>query len=104
MHDVLELYCKDNPAVYYSHDGHYYFDFFSLDVEGSEYDALKSIDWSKTAFGLIFVEADGSNLRKDTKVTTLLLEKGYYLVDKAEPEQHSKWYINKDWHKIYEDL
>jgi FkbM family methyltransferase len=33
-----------------------YFDYFSLDVEGAELEALKGIDWQRTSFGYIAVE------------------------------------------------
>lgn len=35
---------------------HHYFDYFSLDIEGAELEALKGIDWSNTKFGFITVE------------------------------------------------
>ena len=33
----------------------FYFDFFSLDIEGSEFEALQSLDFSKVGFGIILV-------------------------------------------------
>lgn len=37
-------------------DGPHYFDYFSLDVEGAELEALKGIDWECTKFDYIAVE------------------------------------------------
>jgi FkbM family methyltransferase len=37
-------------------DGPRYFDYFSLDVEGAELEALKGIDWSSTSFSYIALE------------------------------------------------
>ena len=51
--------------------------FFSLDVEGGEYDVLSGIDWSKFSFDVMVVEADGGP--KDEKVLTLLKTHGYTL-------------------------
>lgn len=36
--------------------GKQHFDYFSLDVEGAELEALKGIDWSTTSFGYIALE------------------------------------------------
>jgi FkbM family methyltransferase len=36
--------------------GHHEFDYFSLDVEGAELEALKGIDWSRTKFNFIALE------------------------------------------------
>jgi FkbM family methyltransferase len=37
-------------------EGHHYFDYFSLDVEGAELEALRGIDWQTTKFGYIALE------------------------------------------------
>jgi FkbM family methyltransferase len=37
-------------------DGHHSFDYFSLDVEGAELEALKGIDWERTKFNYIALE------------------------------------------------
>jgi FkbM family methyltransferase len=37
-------------------EGDHYFDYFSLDIEGAELEALKGIDWSKTSFGFVAME------------------------------------------------
>jgi hypothetical protein len=50
----------------------FYFDFFSLDVEGAEYKVLKSIDFDQVGFGVVLVEADEHNQLKNMAVRTLL--------------------------------
>lgn len=37
-------------------EGEHYFDYFSLDVEGAELEALKGINWRKTKFGFVAME------------------------------------------------
>jgi hypothetical protein len=79
----------------------YYFDFFSLDVEGAEYSVLKSIDWDKSAFGMIFIEANGRDMRREEMITSLLMERGYRFMFLWN---RSNWYINVNFHKIYDHL
>ena len=78
-----------------------YFDFFSLDIEGAELDALLSLDYSKVGFGVIFVEADDHNKRKTYALRTFLEQKGYIFLWSRD---RSDWFINKNFHSIYEDL
>ena len=42
----------------------YYFDFFSLDVEGGELAVLQTIVFKKVFFGVIVIEADDHNLKR----------------------------------------
>ena len=80
---------------------HYFFDFFSLDVEGAEFSVLQSIDWSRTAFGVLFVESvykNQSEERTDT-ITKFLTEKGYTFIGE---KNGSLWYQHKDYQKIYD--
>lgn len=48
-------------------------DYWSLDVEGAEVGILKTIDFTKTTFGLISVETNGHG----DEITTLLESKGF---------------------------
>jgi FkbM family methyltransferase len=78
-----------------------HFDFYSLDVEGAEYEVLQSIDFEKYSFGIMLVEADGHNPRKNLVIRTFLESKGYtFLMD----HQRSYWFVNQDFPKIYHDL
>jgi hypothetical protein len=78
-----------------------YFDIFSLDVEGAEFEALSSLDFSKAAFGIVLVEADQHNLRKNMAVRAILERNGYVFTDHA---QNSQWFVNKDFDIIYQDV
>ena len=53
------------------------FDFFSLDVEGAEMSVLESIDFERTAFGVILVEADEHNEMKNLAMRQFLELRGY---------------------------
>ena len=48
-------------------DGHAFFDFYSLDVEGGEYDVLRAINFDMLAFGVIFYEKDDTTRLKRLK-------------------------------------
>ena len=78
-----------------------HFDFFSLDVEGAEDKVLHSIDWGKISFGVLFLEADGHNLDKNTAIRLFLEKKGYSFLDSWHG---SDWYVNKDFDQIYGHL
>jgi len=58
------LLAIDNPKV----------DFFSLDVEGSEMDVLKTIPWDKVDIELILIETAFVNI---TEMVTYMSENGY---------------------------
>jgi hypothetical protein len=81
--DILKEYVGDN----------FYFDFFSLDVEGAELSVLESLDFSKVAFGIVFVECDGGDSGKEQKVRMILESNGY--IDLGEKDR-SCWFMNKD--------
>ena len=79
----------------------YYFDFLSLDVEGSEWTVLQSIDWERTAFGVIAVEApDHKGLEQDSIVTFLQLQGYRYLGEKHT----SLWFLHGFFHEIYKTV
>jgi len=79
----------------------YHFDFFSLDVEGAELLALQSLNFDEYQFGVIFVEADGSNARKDQGIKTLLARAGYDFVGNIK---RSTWFVNRNFDLIYSDV
>lgn len=74
------------------------FDFFSLDIEGSEFSALKSLDFDEVAFGVLLVEADEHNLLKNTAVRGLIESNGYIFM---EERKNSYWFINRDFSGMY---
>ena len=79
----------------------FYFDFFSLDVEGAEYSVLQSMNFNLVGFGVIFVEADVHNPTKNMAVRELLESNGYMYL---EDEKGSSWFVNKDFWIIYKEL
>ena len=68
-------------------------DFFSLDVEGGELAVLRSIDWDFTRFGVVAVEADGTNIDKNSAVQSLMLSKGFRYHGRFH---RSDWFIAED--------
>jgi len=76
-------------------------DLFSLDVEGGEFQVVKTIDFTKHHFGIIFYEADGRNVMKDEAVKTLLEQNGYVF---RRHHSGSNFHINHRWDEIYEYL
>lgn len=78
-----------------------YFDFFSLDVEGAELAVLESIDFERVNFGIIFVEADRHNERKNLVLKQFLERKGYSFLYHDHPND---WFVNPDFDKIYGHL
>lgn len=52
-------------------------DFFSLDVEGSEYAVLETIDFAVTNIQALLVELDGGDPERDQKIRELLEKHGF---------------------------
>lgn len=63
-------------AEYFEMLGITHANLFSLDVEGAELVALKSIDWSRFSVDVLMVETDGGNQTKDALVRLELLKAG----------------------------
>ena len=76
----------------------FFADFFSLDVEGAELQVLNSVDFNKSAFGVLVIEADGQKPEKDANIRKLLLSKGYSYLKNHE---RSDWFVNQQWETIY---
>jgi FkbM family methyltransferase len=76
-------------------------DFLSLDVEGAEFEVLKTIDFENVEFGLIFYEADGHNPLRDQAIITFLEERGYRF---REHKLRSNFHVNIKWHHMYGDF
>jgi FkbM family methyltransferase len=80
---------------------HFFFDFFSLDIEGAEYEALASLDFNSVAFGVILVEALGYNEKKNLAVRTFLESNGYIFLGLTN---RSYWFVNGGFANVYKDL
>jgi FkbM family methyltransferase len=73
------------------HAGVTHIDFFSLDVEGHEYDVLQSMDWS-IPVGVILVETLG--IGGDDDVRKILTEKGYVFDGKCA--HNELWVLDRN--------
>ena len=81
-----------------------FFDFFSLDVEGAELSVLRSIDFDRVGFGIIFLEVSAfiqSNEFQNLVVKQLLQSKGYVFL---ESWGRSYWFVHPLFHEIYGHL
>lgn len=73
-------------------------DFLSLDVEGAEFEVLKTVDFLSVEFGVIFYEADGHNPLKNQAMIAFLEERGYTF---REHTLNSNFHVNVKWHALY---
>ena len=79
----------------------FWFDFFSLDVEGAEFSVLESLDFDKFAFGVIFVEANPKEQEKNKKVIQLLKSKGYKYLYRRK---RSDWFQHESFASAYSEF
>ena len=70
----------------------------SLDVEGAEFEVLKTIDFTAQQFGVIFYEADPHNVVKNEIVKSYLEARGYTFREHA---LRSNFHVNERFHDIY---
>jgi FkbM family methyltransferase len=66
-----------------------YIDLFFLDVEGGEYDVLKTLNFKNTEIYLICIELDGNNKEKDENCRQILIDNGFIF--------KNKMFINEFW-------
>jgi len=71
-----------------------FIDFWSLDVEGSELEVLKSMDW-KIPVGLLCVEMHNSDA---SEIDSFIREKGFELADCIG--EVNNLYINREYHRL----
>ncbi|CAB9502264.1 expressed unknown protein [Seminavis robusta] len=84
--DTIPVECQTMSHLLQQHAPQIqHYDLFSLDVEGAELEALKSIDFTKIGFGVIVVEADARDKLKDQAVRDFLTAQGYVMVPKKVP-------------------
>ena len=84
---------KTNPT--------YFFDFFSLDVEGAEYAVLTSLDFNVVEFGVVLVECDSHNPLKNIAIKMLLQANGYTY---HQATDQNWWFVNDSFHTIYSGI
>ncbi len=56
-----------------------YLDMFFLDVEGGEYEVLKSMNWEIPVY-IVCIELDGTNEEKDKRCRDLLEDQGFFMM------------------------
>lgn len=100
--DAVAIECVPLNDILKQHaPSHSFFDIFSLDVEGAEFQVLKRLDFNSVSFGMIVVENDDTNHRKNMAVNTLLSFNGYNLVDRLG---NNDIFVNNQFGNIYGDL
>jgi Methyltransferase FkbM domain len=103
LHDIMDKEIPQTSLTTADEPRHFYFDFMSLDCEGCEFDALQSIDWTRTAFGIMVVESDRHNERKNIAVRSFLEDKGYVFKE-SRGSLGNNWFYNSQFHSIYHNL
>ena len=100
IENIPEVKCQPlNQILANNAKGQTHFDFWSLDIEGGELTALKSIDLDKYSFGIILVENNPKNPPENApNIRALLGSKGYLF---HSTKQKSDWFFHKDFPKIY---
>eukprot|EP00565_Helicotheca_tamesis_P009088 CAMPEP_0185728492 /NCGR_PEP_ID=MMETSP1171-20130828/3810_1 /TAXON_ID=374046 /ORGANISM="Helicotheca tamensis, Strain CCMP826" /LENGTH=301 /DNA_ID=CAMNT_0028397207 /DNA_START=108 /DNA_END=1013 /DNA_ORIENTATION=- len=104
LQDILDMVHNDEET----HSKKQYFDFFSLDIEGAEMSALESIDWERTAFGILIVEST----KGDEQVDEFIRSKGYNQISPlpavcpplSDRIGRNVYYINPEFDLIYDKV
>lgn len=73
-------------------------DFLSVDVEGGEFEVIKTLDFDKHQFGVIFYEADEHNPVKNEALKSFLANRGYPFFGH---NRNSNYHVNEKWGEIY---
>lgn len=98
IEDIPPVSCLPLTKILDQKSGGYtFFDFYSLDIEGAELSALKSLDFNKYSFGVLFVEAN-KYFDKNDELKSFIISKGYRFVELYE---RSFWFVHKDFEQIY---
>ena len=102
FNDTIPIECSPLRDILEKHaPTHSFFDVFTLDVEGAELEVLQSLDFEKVGFGMIVVENDGHDARKDKAVRTLLEANGYRYLQRLG---NNDIMVNKEFDSIYMNL
>ena len=100
LQDILDQHVSPMDTDSHSSSS-YYFDIFSLDVEGGEWNVLQTIDWDRTQFGLVLVEAPDHKQDDKERILKYLPQKGYSF--KGE-KNGSLWFLHDFFDDIYNEL
>ena len=72
----------------------------SLDVEGAELEVLRTLDFDKHQFGVIFYEADEHDPVKNVAMKTLLADNGYDFVIHSAQQFSREQALARDLHFV----
>ena len=81
--DTVEVQCKPLQTIIdevYGKKDHVFFDFYSLDIEGGEFEALQSLDFNRVSFGYLLVESDAHKPLKNMALRTFLESKRVHIL------------------------
>ena len=98
--DASKVPCAPLSEIIRKHTEQEFFDFLSLDVEGGEFSVIQTIPPLK--FGMVIVEADGENVRKNSMVETFLSRRGYVRIHKVLG--NNQIYVNPQFDEIYSNI
>lgn len=99
MEEMIPIECSPLAAILKKVVGDsFYFDFFSLDVEGAEYEVVISLNFSAVQFGVILVESDGGNIAQSKKIRDVLVRNGYKYMGQVATNM---WFVNSNMQEIY---
>jgi FkbM family methyltransferase len=98
--DTTEIPCAPLAEIVEQHTKQTFFDFLSLDVEGGEYSVIQTL--GPLQFGMVIVEADRHDPRKNSLVELYLIKKGYILTNTMVAG--NQVYINAKFDEIYNDI
>tara|TARA_B100000787_G_scaffold53982_1_gene39198 strand:- start:346 stop:1155 length:810 start_codon:yes stop_codon:yes gene_type:complete len=81
-----------------------YIDFISIDTEGSEFEILDNFDFDKTKFGLILVEHNHIDSKKNS-IRSLLEKNGYKHLNMSEEiSKVDDWFASIELYKRYKKI
>jgi FkbM family methyltransferase len=100
---LTRIVCKSLSEILSESDvvGAGHVDFLSVDVEGGEFEVIKTLDFNKHQFGVIFYEADEHNPVKNEALKSFLANRGYPFFGH---NRNSNYHVNEKWGEIYGDV
>lgn len=98
--NTAEVSCRPLADIVKMHTEQTFFDLLSLDVEGGEFSVIQTL--GTLEFGVIIVEADGHDRRKNSMFQTFLSRTGYILTDSRVG--NNQIYIHSKFDEIYKNI
>lgn len=100
--DIYEVETVSLDDLLDSHEAPSYIDFLSIDTEGSEFEILKSFDFSRYGFGIVLVEHNHTEPKRGS-IRELLVDNGYYqvLYDDAQVDD---WFVSPEINNVFQNI